>query len=69
LTVSIALRIEECGLRIQRKIRNLNPQSAFLNPQSLLSYCYGETDVLHEAHLNHVQKRQKFSGDGRRGRA
>src|SRR5881409_2033738 len=41
--------------------------SSFL--QSLLSYAYGKSDVLHEAHLNHVQKCQKFSGSGRRGRA
>ena len=35
----------------------------------LLFHLYGQTDVLYEAHLNHVQKRQKFSGYGRRGRA
>jgi hypothetical protein len=30
---------------------------------------YGETDVLYQAHVNNLQKRQKFSGCGRRRRA
>jgi hypothetical protein len=32
----------------------------------LLSYAHGETDVLYEADLNDLQKRQKFSGFGGR---
>ena len=45
----------------------INQHSPLTNQQSLLSYGYGEANLLHQAHLNHLQERQKFSGHSRPG--